>query len=162
MNTTYIVPSDTRIWHTHLKVSNIERSLEFYCGILGFELITKYGDQAAFVSAWWYHHHIWLNTRESKDASPPPRHSTWLFHVAILYPTRKDLAIITKRVIEAWIEIGASDHGVSEAIYLTDPDENGLELYRDRPKDARPRKSDGSLDMFTNTLDIQDLLKLAE
>lgn len=159
MSTQYIVPAWTRIWHVHLKVSNIQRSLDFYCGVLWFELITTYGDGAAFVSAGWYHHHIWLNTRESKDAPPPPRHTTGLFHVAILYPTRKDLAIVVQRVIKAWYSIWASDHGVSQAIYLNDPDENGIELYRDRPQSKWPTKPDWSIDMFTESLDIHDLLK---
>ncbi len=162
MDKTYIAPAGTSIWHVHLKVANIQRALDFYCGVLWFELITMYGTDAAFISAWGYHHHIWLNTRESKDWLPPPRNATGLYHVAILYPTRKDLAIVTKRVIEAWYRIGASDHGVSQAIYLSDPDENGIELYRDRPKEERPRKADGWIEMFTNGLDVEALLKEAK
>lgn len=158
MTKKYVIPATTRIWHVHLKVSNIQRALDFYCGILWFELITTYWVDAAFISAGWYHHHIGLNTRESKDAPPPPRHSTGLFHVAILYPTRKDLAEITKRLVDAGIKIGASNHGVSEAIYLEDPDGNGIELYRDKPRDQRPKKPDWSIDMFTERLDMQSLL----
>lgn len=158
MTTEYKAPATTRIWHVHLKVSDIKRSLDFYCGILWFDLVTMYGEDAAFVSAWWYHHHIWLNTRESKNWPRPAHNATGLFHVAILYPTRKDLAEITKRIIEAWIPIWASDHGVSEAIYLEDPDGNGIELYRDKPRDQRPTKADWSIDMFTERLDIQSLL----
>lgn len=155
----YLTPAWTHIWHVHLKVSSIQRALDFYCGVLWFELMATYGDDAAFVSVWGYHHHIGLNTRESKDAPPPPRNATWLYHVAILYPTRRDLAVVTKRVIDAWYPIGASDHGVSQAIYLSDPDNNGIELYRDRPKDARPRHADGSVDMFTESLDVAALLQ---
>lgn len=158
MTIKYTVPTATRIWHVHLKVSNIQRALDFYCGVLWFELITMYGTDAVFISAWWYHHHIGLNTRESKNWPRPAANTTGLFHVAILYPTRKDLAEITKRVIGAWIQIWASDHGVSEAIYLEDPDWNGIELYRDKPRDQRPQKADGSIDMYTQRLDINDLL----
>ncbi len=158
MTEKYIAPVETRIWHVHLKVSNIQRALDFYCGVLWFELITMYGIDAAFVSAGWYHHHIWLNTRESKNWPRPAANATGLFHVAILYPTRNDLAEITKRVIEAWIPIWASDHGVSEAIYLEDPDWNGIELYRDKPRDQRPKKTDWSIDMFTERLDMKSLL----
>jgi len=161
-DTKYTIPAGAHIGHVHLKVSNIQRALDFYCGVLWFELVTKYGSDAVFVSAWWYHHHIWLNTRESKDASPPPKHATGLYHVAVLYPTRKDLAIVTKRVIEAGYEIWAADHGVSQAIYLSDPDGNGIELYRDRPKEEWPHKADGSIEMFTENLDIHALLKEAE
>ena len=158
----YTIPAHTRIGHVHLKVSSISRSLDFYCGLLGFELITTYGKDAAFISAGWYHHHIGLNTRESKDAPPPPRHSTGLYHIAILYPTRKDLATIVQRLIDHGIRIWAADHGVSEAIYFDDPDGNGIELYRDRPKDQRPTKPDWSIDMFTNELDIHNLLQEIE
>lgn len=156
----YTVPAQARIGHVHLKVSDLERSLDFYCGLLGFELTTTYGDQAAFISAGGYHHHIGLNTWHSKGAPPAPRQSAGLFHAAILYPTRRDLAFIYKRLLEAGYPLsGASDHGVSEAIYLNDPDENGLELYWDRPEDAWPRKKDGSIRMFTESLDLEDLLQ---
>lgn len=158
---TYTVPVETRIGHVHLKVSNIERSLEFYCGILWFELVSRYWEQAAFVSAGWYHHHIGLNTRESKDAPQPPHHTTWLYHVAILYPTRKDLAIILQRLIDYKISIWSADHGVSQAIYLNDPDGNEIELYRDRPQELRPKNSDWTLQMYTEVLDIPDLLAQA-
>lgn len=156
----YSVPPQTRIGHVHLKVSDLKRSLDFYCGLLGFELTTTYGDQAAFISAGGYHHHIGLNIWHSEGAPPPPGRSTGLFHAAILYPTRKDLALIYKRLMEAEYPLsGASDHGVSEALYLNDPDENGLELYRDRPEDEWPRNPDGSLQMYTRRLDLNDLVK---
>lgn len=159
MDNTYHVPAKTRIGHIHLKVSDLERSLDFYCGLLGFELMTTYGDQAAFISAGGYHHHIGLNTWNSKGAPPAPKRSAGLFHTAILYPTRKDLARILLRLIEAGYPLsGASDHGVSEAIYLDDPDENGVELYRDRPKEEWPLKDDGSIEMYTRPLDVQNLL----
>ncbi|WP_425390672.1 VOC family protein [Ekhidna sp.] len=153
------IPAETRIGHVHLKVSNIQQSLDFYCGLLGFELITTYGDDAAFISAGGYHHHIGLNTWMSKDGSPPPRHTTGLFHTAILLPTRKDLAILLHRLRDAKYPItGASDHGVSEAIYLNDPDQNGVELYWDKPKEEWPKKADGSLDMYTRPLDLAGLM----
>jgi catechol 2,3-dioxygenase len=156
----YTVPKDTRIGHVHLKVSDLDRSLQFYCGLLGFELVTSYGTQAAFISAGGYHHHIGLNTWHSKNAPPAPENAAGLYHVAILYPTRKDLAAILKRLIDHKYPIsGASDHGVSEAIYLDDPDENGLELYWDKPKEQWPKKADGSIDMFTKALDLENLLK---
>lgn len=156
----YKIPAQTRIGHIHLKVSDLQRSLDFYCDLLGFELITTYGDQAAFISAGGYHHHIGLNTWQSKGAPPAPKRSAGLFHTAILYPTRKDLAKILQRLMDTGYPIsGASDHGVSEAIYLDDPDENGVELYRDRPESEWPRHDDGSIEMFTRTLDIEDLLK---
>lgn len=155
----YKIPAQTRIGHIHLKVSDLQRSLDFYCDLLGFELITTYGDQAAFISAGGYHHHIGLNTWQSKGAPPAPKRSAGLFHTAILYPTRKDLAKILQRLIDAEYPLsGASDHGVSEAIYLDDPDENGVELYRDRPESEWPRDDDGNIEMFTRTLDIEDLL----
>lgn len=155
----YKVPSDVGIGHVHLKVSNLESSLKFYCDLLGFELTTTYGEDAAFISAGGYHHHIGLNVWFSKDGSPAPKNSTGLFHVAIKYPTRKDLAIILKRLIDNNYSItGASDHGVSEAIYLNDPDKNGLELYWDKPKEKWPSKLDGSLDMYTKPLDVEGLL----
>jgi catechol 2,3-dioxygenase len=155
----YTIPSGTRIGHIHLKVSDLQRSLDFYCGLLGFELVTTYGSDAAFISAGGYHHHIGLNIWYSKGAPPAPRNTAGLFHVAILYPTRKDLAVILQRLIDKGIRFGASDHGVSEAIYLNDPDENGLELYCDRPREEWPLKPDGSVDMYTRPLDLDDLLK---
>lgn len=158
-NPTYTIPPQTRIGHVHLKVADLQRALDFYCGLLGFELMTTYGSDAAFISAGGYHHHVGLNTWFSKDAPPAPRNGTGLFHTAILYPERKDLAAIFIRLREAGYPLtGASDHGVSEAIYLDDPDRNGVELYWDRPRDQWPRKVDGSLDMYTRPLDIRDLL----
>jgi catechol 2,3-dioxygenase len=151
-----------RIGHVHLKVADLERSLDFYCGVLGFELTTRYGRQAAFVSAAGYHHHIGLNTWESKGGSPPPPGSTGLYHVAILYPTRAALAGALRRLLAAGIQLeGASDHGVSEALYLRDPDDNGLELYCDRPKEQWPRTPDGGIDMYTRPLDLSGLLREA-
>lgn len=155
----YILPPDTRIGHVHLKVSNLQRSLDFYCGLLGFELMQTYGEDAAFISAGGYHHHIGLNTWYSKDAGPAPIHSAGLFHTAILYPERKDLAEALRRLRNANYPLtGASDHGVSEALYLNDPDRNGVELYWDRPRESWPRKADGSIDMFTKALDLEKLL----
>jgi catechol 2,3-dioxygenase len=155
----YEIPTQTKIGHVHLKVTDLERSLNFYCGLLGFKLVTRYGTQAAFVAAGQYHHHIGLNTWYSKGAEPAPLHHAGLFHVAILYPTRKDLAVILKRLMDEKYEIsGASDHGVSEALYLNDPDRNGLELYHDRDISLWPKKEDGSIDMFTKPLDLQSLL----
>lgn len=152
-----------RIGHVHLKVADIDRALGFYCGVLGFELMQTYGTQAAFISAGGYHHHIGLNTWESRNGAPPPRGSTGLYHTAILYPDRASLADALRRVITAGIQLdGASDHGVSEALYLRDPDENGVELYRDRPRDQWPLNADGSLAMVTAPLDLQALLVEAE
>ena len=149
-----------RIGHVHLKVADLERALKFYCGILGFELQQKFGTQAAFISAGGYHHHIGLNTWESAGGSPPPPRSTGLYHVAILYPTRATLADAVRRVLAAGVELdGAADHGVSEAIYLRDPDGNGVELYWDRPQGQWPRTSAGGLAMFTHPLDLDVLLK---
>ena len=149
-----------RIGHVHLKVADIERSLAFYCGVLGFQLMARYGTQAAFFSAGGYHHHFGINTWESRNGSPPPRGTTGLYHTAILYPSRPALADALHRVIGAGIELdGASDHGVSEALYLRDPDENGVELYWDRPKEQWPHAPDGSLAMFTRRLDLEDLLR---
>jgi catechol 2,3-dioxygenase len=160
MSTDYIIPSQARIGHVHLKVSNLERSLGFYRDLLGFQVTTMYGNQAAFISAGGYHHHIGLNTWYSKNAPPAPVEGVGLFHTAILYPTRKDLAIIYDRLRRAYYPLtGASDHGVSEALYLNDPDHNGVELYWDRPKELWPHKPDGSLEMFTMPLDLDDLLK---
>lgn len=156
----YTAPPATRIGHVHLKVADLERSLGFYCDLLGFDLITTYGDEAAFVSAGGYHHHIGLNTWYSKDALPAPTRAAGLFHVAILYPTRKDLAAMLQRLVDAGYPIdGVSDHGVSEAIYLHDPDRNGIELYWDKPRDHWPSKADGSIDMYTRALDLDGLLK---
>jgi catechol 2,3-dioxygenase len=149
-----------RIGHVHLKVADIERSLAFYCGVLGFELMQRYGSEAAFVSAGGYHHHIGLNTWESAGGSPPPENCTGLFHLAILYPTRATLADALRRLTAANIALdGASDHGVSEALYLRDPDENGVELYWDRSKESWPRGPKGELAMFTRPLDLDDLLR---
>lgn len=148
-----------RIGHAHLKVADLDRALAFYCGVLGFELKQRYGREAAFIAAGGYHHHIGLNTWESKGGSPPPRGTTGLFHVAILYPTRAALADALKRLVEAGVRFdGASDHGVSEALYLRDPDGNGLELYRDREPSAWPRDGDGRLVMDTRPLDLAALL----
>jgi catechol 2,3-dioxygenase len=150
---------ETRIGHVHLKVADLERALGFWCGVLGFQLMQRYGAQAAFVSAGGYHHHIGLNTWESRGGSPPPRGTTGLFHVAILYPTRAALADALRRLTAAGVELdGASDHGVSEALYLRDPDGNGVELYRDRPEAEWPRTSTGELAMVTERLDLADLL----
>lgn len=157
------LPAATRIGHVHLKVSNLQRSIDFYCDVLGFDLVMRYGSQAAFVSAGGYHHHIGLNTWESLDSTPPPPGYTGLYHVAILLPTRYDLAVLVKRVLEAGVQLeGASDHGVSEAIYLSDPDRNGLELYWDRPVEQWPRTLDGALTMGTRRLDLDALLRLTE
>jgi catechol 2,3-dioxygenase len=153
------IDPQVRIGHVHLKVADLDRALKFYCGVLGFELQQRFGSQAAFISAGGYHHHIGLNTWESKGGSPPPPGTTGLFHVAILYPTRALLADALRRVLAAGIELdGASDHGVSEAIYLRDPDQNGVELYWDRPAAQWPRQADGSLAMFTRALDLAALL----
>lgn len=150
----------TRIGHVHLKVADLERALQFYCGVLGFQLTQRYGRQAAFVSAGGYHHHIGLNTWESLGGKPPPRGSTGLYHVAILYPDRAQLADALRRLVKAGIEIdGAADHGVSEAIYLRDPDENGIELYLDRPSEEWPRDANGDLAMVTGPLDLEALLR---
>lgn len=158
-DTNYKIPQQTRIGHIHLKVSDIQKSLDFYCGLLGFELMTMYGSDAAFISAGGYHHHIGLNTWHSKNGPPAEKSSCGLFHTAILYPTRKDLAIAFQRLQDAGYPLsGASDHGVSEAIYLDDPDENGVELYWDRPRDQWPKKSDGSLEMYTRPLNLNNLL----
>jgi len=156
----YTVPSATRIGHVHLKVSDLERSLKFYRDLLGFEVQQMFGDGAAFISAGNYHHHIGLNTWHSKNAQPAPVHTAGLYHVAIVYPTRKDLAVILKRLIDAKYPLtGASDHGVSEAIYLNDPDNNGVELYWDKPKEEWPRDVNGSLQMVVDPLDLESLLR---
>jgi catechol 2,3-dioxygenase len=150
------------IGHVHLKVSDLERSLAFYCGVLGFEIVERWSDEAAFISAGGYHHHIGLNTWESLGASPPSRSSTGLYHVAIQYPTRTSLADALARLNRAHISLeGAADHGVSEALYLRDPDDIGVELYWDRPKEIWPRDSEGRIRMFTKKLDLEALASLA-
>jgi catechol 2,3-dioxygenase len=152
------ITAGVRIGHVHLKVADLDRSLAFYCGVLGFELMQRYGVQAAFISAGGYHHHIGLNTWESLGGSAPPSGSTGLYHVAILYPTRAALADALRRLIAAGIALdGASDHGVSEALYLSDPDRNGVELYWDRPQEKWPRTPAGGLAMFTRRLDLDNL-----
>ena len=152
-----------RIGHVHLKVADVDRALAFYCGVLGFDLMQRIGPQAAFISAGGYHHHIGLNTWESRGGPPPPAGTTGLYHLAILYPTRAMLADALRRLTEAKIPLeGASDHGVSEALYLRDPDENGVELYWDRPKEEWPHTADGKLAMFTHRLDLLGLLREAD
>jgi len=159
----YKIPEQTQIGHVHLKVADIKKSLAFYQGLLGFELTTMYGDSAAFISAGGYHHHIGLNTWYSKNGPASPANSTGLFHTAILYPTRKDLAIALKRLIDANYPLtGASDHGVSEAIYLNDPDRNGVELYWELPKEKWPHDKHGNLLMKTAHLDLKGLLEEIE
>jgi catechol 2,3-dioxygenase len=158
----YKIPSGTSIGHVHLKVSDLKKALNFYCDLLGFELQQFYGDSAAFISAGGYHHHIGLNTWHSKNADPSPINAPGLYHTAILYPTRKDLAIALKRLLEANYPLtGASDHGVSEAIYLNDPDNNGVELYWDKPKQEWPFDENGKLQMVTASLDLKKLMELA-
>jgi catechol 2,3-dioxygenase len=158
----YIIPAATRIGHVHLKVADLQRALDFYCGLLGFQLVTTYGTDAAFISAGGYHHHIGLNTWYSKGAPPAPVRSAGLFHTAILYPQRRHLAIAVQRLLSASYPLtGASDHGVSEAIYLNDPDKNGVELYWDKPRDQWPHTADGALTMYTWELDLNDLLQEA-
>ncbi len=153
---------DVRIGHVHLKVADVDRALEFYCGVLGFTLTQRYGAQAAFVSAGGYHHHIGLNSWESAGGLPPPPRATGLYHVAILYPDRAALAAALQRLHAHGVALeGAADHGVSEALYLSDPDSNGIELYWDRPHDQWPRDSNGALAMVTRPLDLQALLREA-
>ncbi len=153
------IAAGARIGHVHLKVADLDRALAFYCGVLGFRLMQTYGSEAAFISAGDYHHHIGLNTWESRGGSPPPPGATGLYHTAILYPTRADLADALRRLMEAGIPLdGASDHGVSEALYLRDPDQNGIELYWDRPEALWPRRQDGGLAMHTRRLDLESLL----
>jgi|SRR6516165_10383200 len=150
------------IGHVHLKVSDLDRALGFWSGVLGFEVMARIGDQAAFISAGGYHHHIGLNTWESRGAPPPPRNTTGLYHVAIRYPDRGTLADAVRRVLAAGFPLdGASDHGVSEAIYLHDPDGNGVELYRDRPREEWPTDEAGNVTMYTQRLDLDDLLAVA-
>jgi catechol 2,3-dioxygenase len=153
------IDPNVHIGHVHLKVANLLRALDFYCGVLGFELTQRYGEEAAFVSAGGYHHHIGLNTWESRDGSPPPKGATGLYHFAILYPTRAALADALRRLMQANISLeGASDHGVSEALYLSDPDGNGIELYWDRPKELWPRDENGQIEMSTRRLELSSLL----
>ncbi len=160
--TTRPIAEGTRIGHVHLKVADLDRSLAFYVDVLGFRLMQRFGAQVAFVSAGGYHHHIGLNTWESRGGQPPAPGTTGLYHLAVLYPTRADLADALRRLQSAGIELeGASDHGVSEALYLSDPDRNGVELYRDRPMDQWPRTVDGGLAMVTRRLDLADLLREA-
>jgi len=155
----YTAPAQTRIGHVHLKVSDIPTSLKFYHNLLGFRIMQYYGDSAVFLSAGGYHHHIGLNTWYTKDAAPAPGNGPGLFHLAILYPTRRDLAMIFRRLRDADYPIqGASDHGVSEALYLSDPDGNGVELYWDRPQAEWPVAQDGALNMYTKPLDLQGLM----
>ena len=150
---------NVRIGHVHLKVANLQRALDFYCSVLGFELTQRYGEEAAFVSAGGYHHHIGLNTWESRDGSSPPKGTTGLYHFAILYPTRAALADALRRLMQANISLeGASDHGVSEALYLSDPDGNGIELYWDRSKELWPRDENGQIEMSTRRLELSGLL----
>jgi catechol 2,3-dioxygenase len=157
-----VVDPQVRIGHVHLKVADLPRALRFYSGILGFEVTQRYGDGAVFLSAGGYHHHIALNTWESLGGSPPPSGTTGLYHTAILFPTRAALAIALRRVLAANIPLeGAADHGVSESIYLRDPDDNGVELYCDKPKEMWPRTPDGQLAMFTRRLDLHELLSEA-
>jgi catechol 2,3-dioxygenase len=155
----YKIPGATRIGHVHLKVSDLDKAMEFYCGLLGFEVVTRYGNSAIFISAGGYHHHIGLNTWQSKNAPPAPIHSCGLYHTAILFNTRRDLAIALKRLIDANYPLtGVADHGVSEAIYLDDPDKNGVELYWDRPREQWPVDASGNIAMATDPLEIQSLL----
>jgi len=158
----YVVDARVRIGHVHLKVADLQRALRFYAGVLGMEVTQRYGEGAVFLSAGGYHHHIALNTWESLGGSPPAAGSTGLYHTAIVYPTRAALATALRRVIEAKIPLqGAADHGVSESIYLNDPDENGVELYCDKPREKWPRSADGKLEMYTRRLDLHELLKEA-
>ena len=158
----FIIPAGTHIGHVHLKVADLDRALGFYCGVLGFELQQMYGDQAAFISAGGYHHHIGLNTWESKGGNPPPPGTTGLYHTAIVYPTRVDLANAFKRVLASGLQLdGAADHGVSEALYLRDPDQNGVELYWDKAEKDWPRGADGKLKMVNARIDLGALLATA-
>jgi catechol 2,3-dioxygenase len=157
--TPHPIDAGVRIGHVHLKVASLDRALAFYCGVLGFELTQRYGPGAAFLSAGGYHHHIGLNTWESQGGTPPPPGSTGLYHVAILYPTRAALGDALRRLVAAGVQLdGASDHGVSEALYLRDPDQNGVELYWDKPEAEWPRHEDGSIAMVTGRLDLASLL----
>jgi len=161
MSGKYKVPDETRIGHVHLKVSNLDKALKFYRDILGFEITERIGDQAVFLSAGGYHHHLALNTWHSEGAKRAAKSGVGLFHAAIIYPTRKDLAEITRRLFENGYPLsGAADHGVSEAIYLDDPDGNGIELYWDKPREEWPKKTDGSIKMYTRSLDLEDLMNM--
>lgn len=164
IDTTYRIPAAAGIGHTHLKVSNLDRALEFYCGVLGFNLVARFRSSAAFVAAGGYHHHLGLNTWESLGASPPPSRHTGLYHVAILYPTRRDLAVAVRRILQAGIGLqGASDHGVSVSIYLTDPDGIGLELTWDRPQAEWPHTPDGGVELrMADPFDLDALLHEAD
>jgi catechol 2,3-dioxygenase len=158
-NTARPIDAAVHIGHVHLKVADLERALKFYHDVLGFEITQLWGKQAAFLSAGGYHHHIGLNTWESLGGHPPPEGTTGLYHVAILYPTRAALADALRRLVAAEIQlVGAADHGVSEALYLRDPDENGVELYWDRPREKWPRDEQGNLSMYTRALDLEELL----
>jgi catechol 2,3-dioxygenase len=160
---TYTLPAQTHIGHVHLKVSDLESSLGFYCDLLGFEIMVRYGQEAAFISAGGYHHHIGLNTWYSKGQPPAPISAPGLFHTAIVYPQRRDLAVALQRLLAANYPLtGASDHGVSEALYLDDPDGNGVELYWDRPREVWPLDAAGKLTMYTRHLDLRGLLREAE
>lgn len=162
MSKSQLIDPKTVIGHLHLKVSDLDRAIQFYTEVLGFELTTRMGRQAAFLSAGGYHHHIGLNTWESRGGNPPPPHATGLFHFAILLPSRVALAQTLQRLLDHnWPIDGAADHGVSEAIYLRDPDQNGIELYRDRPREEWPKNDNGELEMFTEPLDLESLLKEA-
>lgn len=159
MENEYVIPAKTRIGHVHLKVAELKRSIDFYCGLLGFEIKLRYGADAVFISAGGYHHHIGLNTWFSKNGSKAQKNTVGLFHTAIVYPTKKDLAVLFNRLKQAQYPLtGLSDHGVSLAIYLDDPDGNGVELYWDRPEDEWPKDKDGSLEMYVKPLDLKDLL----
>ena len=158
----YTIPAGTDIGHVHLKVADLDRALRFYHGVLGFDVTQRYGPDAAFLSAGGYHHHIGLNTWHSAGSEPPPREATGLYHLAIRYPTRAALGTALRRLTEAGVRLdGASDHGVSEALYLRDPDDNGVELYWDRPREAWPRDAEGRLSMGTGPLDLAGLLAAA-
>ena len=154
------IDPDAIVGHVHFKVADLERAIQFYAGVLGFEVTVRMGDSAAFLSAGGYHHHIGLNTWESKGGDPPPRGATGLYHAAFLYPTRAALGRALERVMDSGIQLeGASDHGVSEALYLRDPDGNGIELYCDKPREAWPRDENGDLQMYTRPLDVEGLLR---
>lgn len=156
----YIIPSQTRIGHVHLKVAALDRSIRFYCGLLGFQIMQYFGNKAVFLSAGGYHHHIGLNTWHSEGGEPAPVNHAGLYHLAILYPTRKDLAVVLQRLATSKYPLtGAADHGVSEALYLNDPDQNGVELYWDKPQEQWPVDQEGNLKMFTEALDLDNLLQ---
>ena len=158
----YQIPKGVRVGHIHLKVANLERALTFYQGVLGFEVMQHFGQSAVFLSAGGYHHHIGLNIWESRDGAPPPMGTTGLYHVAFLYPNRKDLAHVLQQLMSHGVALdGAADHGVSVALYLRDPDGNGVELYCDRPMTEWPRDAKGGIEMFTRALDLQELLAQA-